>query len=123
MFASSNATAANCYFGTLTITGGTINAINVNATTNSSGTLQSEHTYGIYMNISATGAGAGKTAPDGTKVMKACAIGSMENATVNVTHAGNLGYGVMAVGSYNSFDNKTTPFTIKNSTINVTTNK
>ncbi len=123
MFASSNATAANCYFGTLTITGGTINAINVNATTNSSGTLQSEHTYGIYMNISATGAGAGKTAPDGTKVMKACAIGSMENATVNVTHAGSLGYGVMAVGSYNSFDNKTTPFTIKNSTINVTTNK
>ena len=123
MFASSNATAANCYFGTLTITGGTINAINVNATTNSSGTLQSEHTYGIYMNISATGAGAGKTAPDGTKVMKACAIGSMENATVNVTHAGSLGYGILAVGSYNSFDNKTTPFIIKNSTINVTTNK
>lgn len=123
MFASSNATAANCYFGTLTITGGTINAINVNATTKSDGTLQSEHTYGIYMNVSATGAGAGKTAPDGTKVMKACAIGSMENATVNVTHAGSLGYGVMAVGSYNSFDNKTTPFTIKNSTINVTTNK
>ena len=123
MFASSNATAANCYFGTLTITGGTINAINVNATTNSSGTLQSEHTYGIYMNVSATGAGAGKTAPDGTKVMKACAIGSMENATVNVTHAGSLGYGILAVGSYNSFDNKTTPFIIKNSTINVTTNK
>ncbi len=118
MFAYSNATAANCYFGTLAITGGTINAINVNKTLKST-TVQSEHTYGIYMNVSATGAGAGKTAPDGSKVMKACAIGLIENATINVTHAGSTAYGVMAMGCYNSFDNSTTPLQIKNTTINV----
>lgn len=119
MFASSNATAANCYFGTLTITGGTINAINVNKTLNSSSAVQAEHTYGIMMYYSMTGAGAGKTAPDGSKVMKASAIGSIENATINVTHAGSTAYGIMAYGSHNSFDNTTTPLQIKNTTINV----
>jgi len=119
MFAYSNATAANCYFGTLTITGGTINAINVNKTLNSSSAVQSEHTYGIMMYYSMTGAGAGKTAPDGSKVMKASAIGSIENATINVTHAGSTAYGIMAYGSHNSFDNTTTPLQIKNTTINV----
>ena len=119
MFASSNATAANCYFGTLTITGGTINAINVNKTLNSSSAVQAEYTYGIMMYYSMTGAGAGKTAPDGSKVMKASAIGSIENATINVTHAGSTAYGIMAYGSHNSFDNTTTPLQIKNTTINV----
>lgn len=119
MFASSNATAANCYFGTLTITGGTINAINVNKTLNSSSAVQAEHTYGIMMYYSMTGAGAGKTAPDGSKVMKASAIGSIENATINVTHAGSTAYGIMAYGTHNSFDNSTTPLQIKNTTINV----
>ena len=119
MVAVSSATKTSNYFGTLTITGGTINSTNVNKTLNSSSAVQTEHTYGIYLNVSATGAGAGKTGPDGTKVMKACAIGSMENATININHAGSTAYGVMAVGCYNSFDDKTTPFTIKNSTINV----
>ena len=119
MVAVSSATQTSNYFGTLTITGGTINSTNVNKTLNSSSAVQAEHTYGIYLNVSATGAGAGKTGPDGTKVMKACAIGSMENATININHAGSTAYGVMAVGCYNSFDNTTTPFTIKNSTINV----
>lgn len=119
MYATSNATQANNYFGTLTITGGTINATNVNKTLNGT-TPQTEHTYAIYMDISATGAGAGKTGPDGTKVMKACAIGSMENATINVDHTGVQAYGVFVRGSYNSFNNTTTPFIIKNSIINVT---
>ncbi|MBR1786045.1 MAG: hypothetical protein IJ756_02645, partial [Paludibacteraceae bacterium] len=119
MYATSNATQANNYFGTLTITGGTINATNVNKTLNGT-TPQTEHTYAIYMDISATGAGAGKTGPDGTKVMKACAIGSMDNATINVDHTGVQAYGVFVRGSYNSFNNTTTPFIIKNSIINVT---
>ena len=120
MFASSSATQASNYYGTLTITGGTISVTNVNKTLNTSNALQTEHTYGIYMNVSATGAGAGKTAPDGTKVMKACAIGSIENATINVTHTGVQAYGVYVRGSYNSFNNTSTPLKIKNTTINVT---
>ena len=120
MYATSNATLASNYFGTLTMTGGTINVTNLNKTMNGT-TLYNEHIYGVKMEVSPTGAGAGKTAPDGTKVMKACAIGSIENATITLTHTGVLGYGVIATGCYNSFDNKTTPLQIKNSTINVTT--
>ena len=120
MYATSSATLASNYFGTLTITGGTINVTNLNKTMNGT-TLYNEHIYGVKMENSVTGAGAGKTAPDGTKVMKACAIGSIENATITLTHTGVLGYGVMANGCYNSVDNQTTPFQIKNSTINVTT--
>lgn len=120
MYATSSATLASNYFGTLTMTGGTINVTNLNKTMNGT-TLYNEHIYGVKMEVSPTGAGAGKTAPDGTKVMKACAIGSIENATITLTHTGVLGYGVIATGCYNSVDNKTTPLQIKNSTINVTT--
>lgn len=120
--ASSNATAANCYAATLNVTGGTINVTNINRTLSANGTtLYTEHTYGIYAEISATGAGAGKTAPDGTKVQKACAVvDTFENATLNVTHAGVQAYGILVRGCYNSKTNTTTPLKIKNSTINVT---
>ena len=120
--ASSNATAANCYAATLNVTGGTINVTNINRTLSANGTtLYTEHTYGIYAEISATGAGAGKTAPDGTKVQKACAVvDTFENATLNVTHAGVQAYGIQVRGCYNSKTNTTTPLKIKNSTINVT---
>lgn len=120
--ASSNATAANCYAATLNVTGGTINVTNINRTLSANGTtLYTEHTYGIYAEISATGAGAGKTAPDGTKVQKACAVvDTFENATLNVTHAGVQAYGIQVRGCYNSKTNTTTALKIKNSTINVT---
>ncbi len=120
MYGSASATTASNYSGTLTITGGTINVTNQNKTMNGT-TMYNEHIYGVYMDVSVTGAGAGKTAPDGTKVQKACAVGSIENATINLNHAGVLGYGVLATGCYNSYNNTYTPLQIKNSTINVTT--
>ena len=120
MYGSASATTSSNYSGTLTITGGTINVTNQNKTMNGT-TMYNEHIYGINMDVSVTGAGAGKTAPDGTKVQKACAVGSIENATINLNHAGVLGYGVLATGCYNSYNNTYTPLQIKNSTINVTT--
>lgn len=120
MTASANKTPSECYFGTLTMTGGTINVENVNKTLNGT-SLNTEHTYGIYMGIASTGMGnANGEATDGTNTQKASSIGSIENATINVTHAGVQVYGIDVLGSYNSFNNTTTPFTIKNSTINVT---
>ena len=120
MTAYANKTPSACYFGTLTMTGGTINVENVNKTLNGT-SLNTEHTYGIYMGIASAGMGnANGEATDGTNTQKASSIGSIENATINVTHAGVQVYGIDVLGSYNSFNNTTTPFTIKNSTINVT---
>ena len=120
MTAYANKTPSACYFGTLTMTGGTINVENVNKTLNGT-SLNTEHTYGIYMGIASAGMGnANGAATDGTNTQKASSIGSIENATINVTHAGVQVYGIDVLGSYNSFNNTTTPFTIKNSTINVT---
>ena len=120
MAAYANKTPSACYFGNLTMTGGTINVENVNKTLNGT-SLNTEHTYGIYMGIASAGMGnANGEATDGTNTQKASSIGSIENATINVTHAGVQVYGIDVLGSYNSFNNTTTPFTIKNSTINVT---
>lgn len=120
MAAYANTTPSACYFGTLTMTGGTINVENVNKTLNGT-SLNTEHTYGIYMGIASAGMGnANGEATDGTNTQKASSIGSIENATINVTHAGVQVYGIDVLGSYNSFNKTTTPFTIKNSTINVT---
>ncbi len=120
MTAYANKTPSACYFGTLTMTGGTINVENVNKTLNGT-SLNTEHTYGIYMGIASAGMGnANGEATDGTNTQKASSIGSIENATINVTHAGVQVYGIDVLGSYNSFNKTTTPFTIKNSTINVT---
>ena len=120
MTASANKVASSCYYGTLSMDGGTINVENVNKTLNGT-TLQTEHTYGICMYIASAGMGnANGEATDGTNTQKASAIGSIENATINVTHEGVQVYGVYVLGCYNSFNNTTTPFSIKNSTINVT---
>ncbi len=120
MTAYANKTPSACYFGTLTMTGGTINVENVNKTLNGT-SLNTEHTYGIYMGIASAGMGnANGEATDGTNTQKASSIGSIENTTINVTHEGVQVYGVDVLGCYNSFNKTTTPFTIKNSTINVT---
>lgn len=120
MTAYANKTPSACYFGTLTMTGGTINVENVNKTLNGT-SLNAEHTYGIYMGIASVGMGnANGEATDSTNTQKASSIGSIENATINVTHSGVQVYGIDVLGSYNSFNKTTTPFTIKNSTINVT---
>ena len=109
--------ATDCYFGTLNMTGGTINAYNANV--NMVGTtVQSQYMYGVYI-----GAGAAikktNTAPDGTLTQKATAIGQITGGTINVENDGQLAYGVIVCGSYNSFDNSESIFGISNTTVNV----
>ena len=109
--------AADCYFGTLNMTGGTINAYNANV--NMVGTaVQNQYMYGVYI-----GAGAAikktNTAPDGTLTQKASAIGQITGGTINVENDGQLAYGVIVYGSYNSFDNSESIFGISNTTVNV----
>ena len=109
--------AADCYFGTLNMTSGTVNAYNANV--NMVGTsLQSQYMYGVYI-----GAGAAikktNTAPDGTLTQKATAIGQITGGTINVENDGQLAYGVIVCGSYNSFDNSESIFGISNTTVNV----
>ena len=113
MAVSSSATATSCYYGTLNMTGGTINVV-------SDRTKAADlRNYGIFLNGAVTGVGAGKTASDGTLSQKACAVAHLDGATVNVTSGTYYSYGVMANGSYNSTDNSHTVMQIKNSKFTV----
>lgn len=113
MAVTSSATATSCYYGTLNMTGGTINVV-------SDRTKAADlRNYGIFLNGAVTGVGAGKTASDGTLSQKACAVAHLDGATVNVTSGTYYSYGVMANGSYNSTDNSHTVMQIKNSKFTV----
>ena len=113
MKVSVSATASSCYYGTLNMTGGTINVISdrTKATT--------LYNYGIYLEAAATGVGAGKTATDGSLSQKASAKGSIENATINVSSNTYYSYGIIVYGSYNSYDNEYFTVPIKNCNIDV----
>ena len=113
MQVSVSATASSCYYGTLNMTGGTINVISDRTK------AASLYNYGIHLNAAATGVGAGKTATDGTLSQKACAKASIENATINVHSGTYYSYGINVLGSYNSYDNTYFTVPIKNSTIDV----
>ena len=113
MQVSVSATASSCYYGTLNMTGGTINVISDRKK------AASLYNYGIHLNAAATGVGAGKTATDGTLSQKACAKASIENATINVHSGTYYSYGINVLGSYNSYDNTYFTVPIKNSTIDV----
>ena len=113
MQVSVSATASNCYYGTLNMTGGTVNVISDRTK------AASLYNYGIHLNAAATGVGAGKTATDGTLSQKACAKASIENATINVHSGTYYSYGINVLGSYNSYDNTYFTVPIKNSTIDV----
>ena len=113
MQVSVNATASSCYYGTLNMTGGTVNVISDRTK------AASLYNYGIHLNAAATGVGAGKTATDGTLSQKACAKASIENATINVHSGTYYSYGINVLGSYNSYDNTYFTVPIKNSTIDV----
>ncbi len=112
--ASANATAANCYYGQLTMTGGTINST---CTANADGT---RYAYGIVLEGSYTASMGTGVATDGSHANKAAATGTIENATINVSTLGRYAYGVLANGSYQSKTNHYDVIQIKNTKIDVT---
>lgn len=113
MYASSNATPANCYWGTLNMTGGTINS---NCTRDENTTREA---YGVFFDCANTGMGTA-TATDKSHANKAAAVGSITNATINVSTNSRYAYGVIAYGSYQSKTNTYDKIKINNSTINAT---
>ena len=113
MYASSNATPANCYWGTLNMTGGTISS---NCTRDENTTREA---YGVFFDCANTGMGTA-TATDGSHANKAAAVGSITNATINVSTNSRYAYGVIAYGSYQSKTNTYDKIKINNSTINAT---
>ena len=112
--ASADATAANCYYGQLTMTGGTINST---CTANADGT---RNAYGIVLEGSYTASMGTGVATDGSHANKAAATGTIENATINVSTLGRYAYGVLANGSYQSKTNHYDVIQIKNTKIDVT---
>ena len=115
-------TATSNYFGTLNMTGGTVNVINVGdpemqANSTAASIIQSP-LYGVYFNAAALNVKSG-TASDGSYSQKYAAKGSITGGTVNVTNNGRQSYGVWVTGNYNSFDNSYAPVELKNCTINV----
>ena len=113
MKVSVSATASSCYYGTLNMTGGTINVISDRKK------AESLYNYGIYLEAAATGVGAGKTATDGTLSQKASAKASIENANITVHSNTYYSYGIIVYGSYNSYDNEYFTVPIKNCNIDV----
>ncbi len=113
MKVSVSATASSCYYGTLNMTGGTINVISDRTK------AASLYNYGIYLEATATGVGAGKTATDGTLSQKASAKASIENANITVHSNTYYSYGIIVYGSYNSYDNEYFTVPIKNCNIDV----
>lgn len=112
--AAANATAANCYWGTLTMKGGTINST---CTANADGT---RYAYGIVLEGSYTASMGTGVATDGSHANKAASTGTIENATINVSTLGRYAYGVLANGSYQSKTNHYDVIQIKNTKIDVT---
>lgn len=115
-------TATSNYFGTLNMTGGTVNVINVGdpemqANSTVTSIIQSP-LYGVYFNAAALNVKTG-TASDGSYSQKYAAKGSITGGTISVTNSGRQSYGVWVTGNYNSFDNSYAPVEMKNCTINV----
>lgn len=115
-------TATSNYFGTLNMTGGTVNVINVGdpemqAKSTATDFIQSP-LYGVYFNAAALNVKTG-TASDGSYSQKYAAKGSITGGTISVSNSGRQSYGVYVMGHYNSFDNTSAPVVVKNCTINV----
>ena len=111
--ASASTTAANCYYGTLTMKGGTINS------TCTFDKNDTRYAYGILFDCSNAAMGTA-TATDGSHANKAAATGTIENATINVSTLGRYAYGVIAYGSYQSKTNKYDVIKIKDTKIDAT---
>ena len=110
--ASANATATNCYYGTLNMTGGNINV------TNERVYAVDRKSYGVLIDCSNANMGA-NTAVDGSKCQKAAAKGSINGGTITVNSGTHYSFGVYMSGSYNSYDNTSHVLTVKNCTIDV----
>ena len=111
--AAASATAADCYWGTLTMKGGTINST---CTANADGTRSA---YGVLFDCSNAAMGTA-VATDGSHANKAASTGTIENATINVSTLGRYAYGVIAYGSYQSKTDHYDVIQIKNTKIDVT---
>ena len=114
MSASANKTASSCYYGTLTVTGGTIKA--------SSDLVRSytSNVTGIRMYYSVAGMGNRNFAStSGTNAEQACAIGSVKNAEILVQNNANYGYGILVYGHYNSYNKTNSVFKVENTTVDV----
>ena len=112
--AKANKTPENCYYGTLNMTGGTINS---NCTSDVNGT---RNAYGVVFGASNAAMESAEPASDDSHAEKAAAIGTISNATINASTLGNQAYGILAYGSYNSKTGTYDKIKINNSTINAT---
>lgn len=114
MIGSAAAAATSCYFGTLTMTGGTVKAMSVVAANYSS------NVYGIDLYADFKGTGSATTlATDGSLSQKYAAKATIENVKVEVNTKANVGYGIRALGRYNSADKSTSVVKIKNTEVDV----
>lgn len=111
--AAASATAANCYWGTLTMKGGTINST---CTADADG---NRYAYGIFFDCSNAAMGTA-VATDGSHGNKAASTGTIENATINVSTLGRSAFGIRAYGSYQSKTDHYDVIQIKNTKIDVT---
>ena len=114
MIGSAAAAATSCYFGTLTMTGGTVKAMSVVAANYSS------NVFGIDLYADFKGTGSATTlATDGSLSQKYAAKATIENVKVEVNTKANAGYGIRALGRYNSADKSTSVVKIKNTEVDV----
>ena len=114
MVGSANKAATSCYFGTLTMTGGTVKA------TSDVAADYTSNVFGINLYADFAGTGAANTkATDGTLSQKYAAKATIENAKIEVNTKANYGYGIIGYGRYNSADKSTSVIKIKNTEVDV----
>ena len=108
--ASANATATSCYFGTLDMTGGSVNVT-------SDRTLNGDYrNYGLYLHAAAANvSSATAVAADGKSHGQiASAMASVDGGEISVISGTQYSYGVYVLGSYNSYDNTNHTVQLKN---------
>ena len=108
--ASANATATSCYFGTLDMTGGSVNVT-------SDRTLNGDYrNYGLYLHAAAANvSSATAVAADGKSHGQiASAKASVDGGEISVISGTQYSYGVYVLGSYNSYDNTNHTVQLKN---------
>ena len=114
MQGGANKAATSCYFGTLTMTGGTVKA------TSDVAADYTSNVFGINLYADFAGTGAANTkATDGTLSQKYAAKATIENAKIEVNTKANYGYGIIGYGRYNSADKSTSVIKIKNTEVDV----
>ena len=102
---SANATASSGYYGKLTMTGGTVEAIS-----------KTTDAYGVFADRHRAGTGT-KTSVDGTHSNQETGLINITGGTIRATATTTKAYGIMAYGSFSSKDNKHITHIVKNATI------